>query len=145
MNLSNLSKITWGHKKRVGRGIGSGKGGHTTGRGTKGQKAREKTALGFEGTKMKKSLLKKLPLLRGKGKLKGGNKPAILNLTNLANWPDKMVVNRENLIKAGLIEIGKVRVKILGQGEAKRAMVVKVPVSKGAREKIETAGGRIEA
>ena len=77
MNLSNLSKIVIRSKKRVGRGIGSGKGGHTSSRGSKGQKARTKVHPLFEGTKVKKSLIKRLPYLRGKGKFK--------------SWKDKSV------------------------------------------------------
>lgn len=57
-------------KKRIGRGIGSGKGGHTSSRGQKGQKSRGSIHILFEGMKTKKSLLKRLPLLRGKGKFK---------------------------------------------------------------------------
>ncbi len=63
-----LPKIVARGKKRVGRGRGSGKGGHTVGRGQKGQKARGKVGVLFEGMKMKKSLIKRLPLQRGKGK-----------------------------------------------------------------------------
>lgn len=48
--------------------MGSGKGSHTVGRGQKGQKARGSVGVLFEGVKMKKSLLKRLPLMRGKGK-----------------------------------------------------------------------------
>lgn len=70
MNLSTLPKIIMRKKKRLGRGVGSGKGMHTVGRGTKGQKAREDVPLLFEGTKSKKSLVKRLPYLRGKGKFK---------------------------------------------------------------------------
>jgi ribosomal protein L15 len=55
-------------KKRLGRGYGSGKGGHTSSRGQKGQKSRRKMHVLFEGLKVKKSTLKKFPLLRGKGK-----------------------------------------------------------------------------
>jgi large subunit ribosomal protein L15 len=64
----NLPKVIQRPKKRVGRGIGSGKGGHTSGRGQKGQKSRGKIGVLFEGLKMKKSYLKRLPLMRGKGK-----------------------------------------------------------------------------
>ena len=64
----NLPKVVTKSKKRVGRGRGSGKGGHTVGRGQKGQKTRGKIAVLFEGMKVKKSLLKRLPLARGKGK-----------------------------------------------------------------------------
>lgn len=61
-----MPKTTTKSKKRVGRGIGCGKGGHTTGRGAKGDKVRGKLPLYFEGTKMRKSLIRRLPLLRGK-------------------------------------------------------------------------------
>ena len=70
MSLHTLKNIVGKSKKRVGRGLGSGKGGHTVGRGQKGQKTRGKISPLFEGTKVKKSLIKRLPLLRGKGKLK---------------------------------------------------------------------------
>ena len=63
-----LPKVVEKRKKRVGRGMGSGKGSHTAGRGQKGQKARTKVGILFEGMKTKKSLLKRLPLMRGKGK-----------------------------------------------------------------------------
>lgn len=62
-------------KKRLGRGYGSGKGGHTSSRGQKGQKSRTKIHILFEGLKVKKSTLKKFPLLRGKGKFKAKAKP----------------------------------------------------------------------
>ena len=51
--LSQLTKITSKPTRRRGRGIGSGLGGHTVGRGTKGDKARGKTKLTFDGTKIK--------------------------------------------------------------------------------------------
>ena len=63
-----LPKVTIRPKKRVGRGMGSGKGSHTSGRGQKGQKSRSHISVLFEGMKMKKSYLKRLPLMRGKGK-----------------------------------------------------------------------------
>lgn len=70
MRLHELPKIVKKDKKRVGRGYGSGRGGHTVGRGQKGQKARSKIGPLFEGTKIKKSLIQRLPMQRGKGKFK---------------------------------------------------------------------------
>ena len=64
----HLPKVTETKKKRVGRGVGSGKGSHTAGRGQKGQKSRGTIGVLFEGMKMRKSYLKRLPLMRGKGK-----------------------------------------------------------------------------
>jgi ribosomal protein L15 len=66
--MITLPKVVRRPKKRLGRGIGSGKGGHTSSRGQKGQKSRGKIGVLFEGMKVKKSLLKRLPKMRGKGK-----------------------------------------------------------------------------
>lgn len=74
LTLNNLPKTKARAGKRVGRGYGSGKGGHTVGRGQKGQKTRGKIHPLFEGQKNKKSLVQRLPLLRGKGKLKAKKK-----------------------------------------------------------------------
>lgn len=66
--MTNLPKVVAKSKKRVGRGMGSGKGSHTSGRGQKGQKSRGTIGVLFEGMKVRKSYLKRLPLIRGKGK-----------------------------------------------------------------------------
>ena len=59
MELHKLSRIVAGKKKRVGRGYGSGKGGHTTGRGAKGQKIRGRIPAIFEGGQL--PLIRRLP------------------------------------------------------------------------------------
>jgi large subunit ribosomal protein L15 len=66
--MIRLPKVNEKKKKRLGRGMGSGKGSHTSSRGQKGQKSRTNIHVLFEGMKTKKSLLKRLPLMRGKGK-----------------------------------------------------------------------------
>ncbi len=66
--MITLPKVIKKSKKRVGRGMGSGKGSHTSGRGQKGQKSRGDLHILFEGLKVKKSFLKRLPLKRGKAK-----------------------------------------------------------------------------
>lgn len=145
MGLSKLPKMVARGKKRVGRGMGSGKGSHTTGRGTKGQKSRGKIKLGFEGTKTKKSFIKRLPYLRGKGVFKSRRqKTEAINLERLANWPEKLGVSVDNLIKQGMVGKGTERVKILGGGKIKIALDVQVPVSAKAGEKIIKAGGKID-
>jgi large subunit ribosomal protein L15 len=145
--LNKLPKTTTKPKKRVGRGYGSGKGGHTVGRGAKGQKARSKVKLGFEGAKTKKSLLKRLPLLRGKGKLKSREpKPVIVNLKYLNVLPKDTKVTLESLDKHGVIsqvEGKRFGVKILGEGKIEKALTVNLPVSQGAKKKIEKAGGKV--
>lgn len=147
MKLDKLPKITDKSKKRTGRGYGSGKGGHTVGRGAKGDKARGKTALTFEGTKVKKSLIKRLPLQRGKGKFKSiKNKPLIVNLDDLNILPNQTKVDLEALIKVGIVEPKEAKifgVKILGDGELKVALKIDLPCSKSAGEKIKKAGGQV--
>lgn len=147
MKLNQLPKITTRRKKRLGRGYGSGKGGHTVGRGAKGAKARGKIALTFEGTKFKKSLLKRLPLRRGKGKFKSLKLTSlIVNVKYLNLLPKNSPVNLKSLIKYGLVkekEAKEFGVKILGDGELKIPLKVELPCSKGATKKIEKAGGKI--
>jgi len=147
MKISELPKIKLKSAKRVGRGIGSGKGGHTVGRGAKGQKVREKVSFIFEGTKIKKSLLKRLPLLRGKGRFgPNARKPLAVNLKYLNVFSPNEEVTLETLGKKGIIEIGDgvpPKVKILGEGNINIPLLVKLPCSKGAKIKIEKAGGKV--
>jgi len=106
MKLNNLPKIVLKKKKRVGRGYGSGKGGHTAGRGQKGQKSRNKVSILFEGTKMRKSLIKRLPFLRGKGKFKSSQrKPITINLKYLNLLPSNTEVTLKTLIKHQKLKI----------------------------------------
>lgn len=136
MTLEKLPKTTSRGKKRLGRGYGSGKGGHTSSRGQKGQKARGKLPTYFEGTKMRKSLIRRLPMLRGK--LRFGakkNKPVIFNLKDFAAWPKATAVTVESLVKAGWIAAGQ-PVKILGEGNLKEKIKFDVPTSKSAAKKI---------
>ncbi len=144
MTEIKLPKLVVRSSKRVGRGIGSGKGGHTSGRGNKGQKARGKVAINFEGTKFKKSLIKRLPLLRGKGKFNSWNQRVTpIKLTSLSNWPAKEVVSLENLIKFGMVKSGEMA-KIVADGEIKVALTIAVPASASALSKITKAGGKVE-
>jgi large subunit ribosomal protein L15 len=143
VTLNNLTPLGPAGKKRRGQGIGSGKGGHTSGRGHKGQKARSSVRLLFEGTKAKKSLYKRLPLLRGKGKFKPrGSKFIAVNLKYLNFLPKGFEVTQESLVKAGIVSFGPA--KILGEGEIKIPLIVKVPTSKSAAAKIVKAGGKVE-
>ncbi len=143
-----LPKVVDGKGKRVGRGYGSGKGGHTVGRGQKGQKARGKIGIIFEGLKVKKSLLKKLPLRRGKGRFISKEKPIIINLDLLNLLPAGSKVDISLLIKEGIVEKNDAEtlgVKVLGNGELKKKLNIIVPISHSAAKKIEKAGGKILA
>lgn len=141
MGLSNLIKAKNRSKKRLGRGLGSGKG-KTGGRGTKGQKARGKIPLNFSGDL---AFYKKLPNRRGLGNPKVSETPKIVTLSDLNNFPTKAVIDLEQLLKANVInkKEAKYGVKILGSGELKKALVVKLPTSKSARQKIEKMGGKV--
>lgn len=142
MKLQGLSKVQIAKKKRLGRGLGSGKG-KTAGRGTKGQKARGKIPATFTGSL---SLYKKLPLRRGKGNDAVSIKPKIINLSSLNNFKTKTIVDIAKLLEAKIISEKdvKIGVKILGNGEIESALTVKLLVSDSARKKIEKAGGKVE-
>jgi large subunit ribosomal protein L15 len=145
MNLSHITKIKAKSKKRVGQGHGSGRG-KTAGRGTKGQKARNKVAIYFEGGAL--PLTKRLPFLRGKGRNRSLQEKAyVLNVTALNVFPKGTEITIESLAKQGMVELETAKqkgVKILGDGELGVALTVKVPTSKGAFEKITKAGGSVE-
>lgn len=141
-----LPRVKTKSKKRKGRGYGSGKGGHTVGRGQKGQKSRSKIGVLFEGLKMKKSLIKRLPLRRGKGKFKAKDKPIIVKLNYLNLLPSLSKVDLDLLIREGIVDkddAQKYGVKILGNGEIKKKLTIVLPISKPAAKKIEKAGGRV--
>lgn len=145
MNLSQLEKLKTKSKKRVGLGHGSGRG-KTSGRGTKGQKARGKIPLSFEGGAL--PLTKRLPFLRGKGRNRSlQEKPELINVEALNVFPKETVVTIEALVKQGIVTLESAKqkgVKILGDGDLQVALVVTLPVSKGAAEKIKKAGGTVE-
>lgn len=145
--MTNLPKVKTGNTKRVGRGYGSGRGGHTSGRGMKGQKSRSKIHILFEGTKMKKSFIKRLPLRRGKDKFKAKDKPVTIKLAYLDMLPANSKVDTLLLVKYGIVkesDAKKYGVKILGDGEVSKKFTIKLPISKSAAKKIEKKGGKIE-
>lgn len=146
MKLHTMPKTTSAKRKRVGRGYGSGKGGHTVGRGTKGQKARSKVKIWFEGGEL--ALLRRLPKTRGKGRFRPSDRsPVIVNLKDLSAFPKGASVTSEFLVKAGVVKQGEVDrfgIKILGEGELKQALTIKVPISGRAKKKVLEKGGKVE-
>lgn len=146
MNLETLPKITSRKKRRLGQGHGSGRG-KTAGRGTKGQKARGKIPISFEGGAV--SLIKRLPFRRGKSRNKVfKNKALVLNTKALNLLPKGTIVDIESLVKYNLVNAEDAKVygvKILGDGDLSIPLTVKLPVSKGAAKKIKKAGGKVEA
>lgn len=129
-------------KKVLGRGAGTGKG-CTAGRGDKGQNSRSGGGVrpGFEGGQM--------PLYRRIARRGFSNYPfkkeyLILNLTALECFTDGEKVDRESLLNKGLIKNKKKPIKILGQGEVSKKLMVEVEkVSASAQKKIIESGGEI--
>lgn len=144
--MSLLNKIissTTKSKKRVGRGYGSGKGGHTSSRGQKGQKSRQgsKIPLWFEGGQL--PLIKRLPMLRGKGKLNVVRPTAEITLSEIdAMKADSITLDTLKLEK--VIETKYKKAKIIGSGTISRKVTVQgVKVTKTATEAIIAAGGSV--
>jgi large subunit ribosomal protein L15 len=151
LNLSNLRPAQpRKDRKRVGRGMGSGKGRYS-GRGIKGQKSRSgshKMRPGFEGGQM--------PIYMRTGKERGStSKDAMpigpfrtysqpVNVAGLERFDAGTEVTPELLKEAGLIRTTRKDVKILGKGELTTTLIVVAhAVSASAREKIEAAGGSV--
>jgi len=143
MNLSSLKPPAGSRKKRkrVGRGDGSGHGG-TSCKGAKGQNARSGggTRPGFEGGQM--PLARRLPKRGFRNVFK--KMIIAINLDQLSQFPAESVIDAESLIRAGIVKRKFDAIKILGRGEIDYPLTVKVDmVSREARTKIETAGGRV--
>ncbi|MFC1700084.1 50S ribosomal protein L15 [Patescibacteria group bacterium] len=146
MNLSNLPKTTQRKKKRLGRGYSSGKGGHTVGRGTKGQKARgsRKIPLGFEGGQI--PLYKRLPQIGGFRSLRIG-RTVNINLRDLNVFRAGSKVTPQSLVEKKIIRrVPKGGVKILSEGKLEKNLTLSgFTYSKTAKEKIEKSGSKINA
>jgi len=152
LNLSNLSPAQPREdRKRVGRGLGSGKGRYS-GRGIKGQKSRSgshKMPAGFEGGQTK--IYMRLGKLRGAtskdampiGPFRTYTQP--VNIRDLDRFDAGDEVTPETLVARRLIKNTRTDVKLLGVGEVTKKLTVRVhAISASAREKIEGAGGTVE-
>lgn len=133
------------HKKKriVGRGSSSGRG-STAGRGNKGQQSRSggKVYVGFEGGQM--PLYRRIAR-RGFSNYLFKNEYTCFNLELIeARYSDGETVDRESLIRKGLLKKATGLVKILGNGDLTKKLTVSVDkVSASAKEKIEKAGGKV--
>ena len=153
MKLHKLSKELKKKKKkrRVGRGYGSGRGGHTVGRGQKGQKSRS----GYKKLRsfIRTTNIRSLPKLRGIGKrsalrgvFKTKLKVYVLNVSDLEGFNDKSTIDIAFLRKNDIVtnKSKKVFVKILGRGEITKSLTIQgLEVSKSAHKKIKAAGGKV--
>ncbi len=152
MNLGTLkpAKGATRRNKRLGRGVGSGKGGHSSSRGNKGQKSRtgnHRMPSWFEGGQM--PLQRRVP----KFGFKNPNRVSynVLNLGQLGALIESGRLSAESPITpASLVEAGLIRkndrIKILGGGELTVALNIEVHAfSRSAAEKIQAAGGSIQS
>lgn len=151
MNLGTLkpAKGSTRRNKRLGRGVGSGKGGHSSSRGNKGQKSRtgnHRMPAWFEGGQM--PLQRRVP----KFGFKNPNRVSynVLNLGQLGALVEAgrlsadAPITPDSLMEAGLARKND-RIKILGGGELTVALNIEVHAfSKSAEEKIQAAGGSIQ-
>ncbi len=148
MNLNELSDHPGARKarKRVGRGIGSGKG-KTCGRGHKGQKSRSGVALkGFEGGQM--PLYRRLPKRGFHNVFR--TRYEIVNLDRLQSALDggrldaAKPIDREALVAAGLVRKSRNGVRLLARGELKAKLTIAVDgASETAVAAVEKAGGKV--
>jgi large subunit ribosomal protein L15 len=145
MQLNNLVPTTTKSKRRLGQGHGSGRV-KTAGRGTKGQNARSSRALSFEGGAL--PLIKRLPFRRGKDRNKiFKNKPIVINIKVLELLKAGSTVDLKTLISHHIVDEEEAKqygVKILGDGQVKSPLTIKLPISKRAEKKIIKAGGKVE-
>ena len=129
-------------RKRVGRGVASGTG-KTAGRGSKGQNARSGGGVrpGYEGGQM--PIHRRLPKRGFKNPFK--KIFAIVNVQDLNRFEADSVVDEVAFIKSGLVKGDRDGIKILGNGDVKVPVTVRInKISASARQKIEAAGGKIE-
>lgn len=150
MNLSNLKPAEGATKgrKRIGRGVGSGYGGHSSTKGNKGQNARSGggVPVWFEGGQM--PLQRRLPKFGFKNPFRTTYRA--VNLSKLAELIESGVIDAAQAITpqvlAGVSVVRKKeRVKILGGGELGTALTIKAHAfSASAKERIEAAGGSVE-
>lgn len=131
-------------RKRLGRGYGSGKGGHTAGRGQKGQGSRKSggVALWFEGGQL--PITKKMPMIRGKSRLKSLRPAMEVNLGRLqAMKADQITIETLKLEK--VIGPRFSRAKVIATGKIERPVHLQgIAVSAAARLAIEKAGGSVQ-
>lgn len=141
--LSQLLSIVDKAHKRIGRGYGSGVGGHTSTRGQKGQKSRtgSKIPLWFEGGQL--PLIKRVPMLRGKGRMNVVRPTFEVTLTEL-NTMTATEITLDTLKLENVISPRAHRAKIIVAGELKRAITLKgIKTSVQAKAAILKAGGQV--
>ncbi len=142
MKLNALPKLTARKNKRLGHGYGSGKGGHTSSRGQKGQKARNGVRLSFTGSSW--VWFKRLPFMRGKSRFNSFGKKNLVTLSDLNVFESGAEVTVASLIEHKVISKNQATItslKIVGTGKLAKKLIVKVPATTSAQAAIIAAKG----
>ena len=145
MKLNSLNKIKE-NKKRLGRGIGSGKG-KTSGRGHKGQKSRSGVAIkSFEGGQM--PLYRRLPKRGFKSNVR--TNLAMINISRIQQEIDRKRISPSDKLNLSILQKTKIinkkykKFKLLGSGDLKEKFDIEVNyISNSAKQKIEKLGGKV--
>jgi large subunit ribosomal protein L15 len=144
MNLHDLTPAKGAKKrrKRIGRGPGSGHG-KTATKGHKGLLARSGGGKrpGFEGGQM--PLIRRLPKFGFVNNFR--TEYSIVNVSSFRDWDGSGTITPQAMVDAGLVKRKTLPIKILGNGELKKSLVIQAhKFSKSAEAKIQSAGGRVE-
>lgn len=142
--LNQIVSTTQRPKKRVGRGYGCGKGGHTSGRGQKGQNSRQgkRMPTWFEGGQL--PMIKRMPMMRGKSRFESLEPTAEITLSDLEKMK-AVIVSLDTLKLEKVIDPRFKKAKIISNGSLKRSVTIQgVRVSTAAKTAIESAGGKVE-
>lgn len=142
MKLHALPKIITRKNKRLGHGYGTGKGGHTSSRGQKGQKSRGSVRLSFTGSSW--VWFKRLPFIRGKSRFEGLSTRYTISLSDLDKFKAGSTIDLNTLREHGLIgksEGTKTMVRVVASGKLTKKLTVHVPASASAVKAIEASGG----
>lgn len=142
--LNQLTSTSTRSGKRLGRGYGSGKGGHTSSRGQKGQNSRQgkNMPIWFEGGQL--PMIKRMPMIRGKSRFESLEPTAELTLTDLAKMKAD-IISLDTLKLEKVIDPRFKKAKIISNGQINRVVTVQgIRVSTAAKAAIVKAGGKVE-
>jgi len=142
LKLHHLRPAPGAHKAKTRVGRGEASKGKTSGRGTKGTKARYQVPLGFEGGQM--PLHRRVPKLKGFSNVSFGTTYQVVNIGRLAGlFPEGGDVTPEAMVARGAARKGEL-IKVLGTGDISIALRVTAHAfSASAKDKIQSAGGSV--
>lgn len=145
MKLHELPKTTTTRAKRLGHGYGSGVGGHTVGKGQKGQTTRGRLPIWFEGGQLPQ--IRRFPFIRGKSRFDSLKAATVLvTLDQLNRFSANEVVDVKKLVEAHIVtdkDLETKQVKVVANGKIEVPLTVKLSASKTAEKQIVAAGGQV--